>query len=199
MNAHLSSGKRRLNGRFGVPRLRGGDRLKAELRTCAIRAALFLLLCSGFGTVVGWGVEPTNQAARPLAEALSPEKWARVEKSIDHGLKWLSGQQATDGSFPTVPQGQPAVTSFCVMAFLSRGDQPGAGEYGRQMNRAIDFVLGCQMADGLFSYERPAPEHQTWHASHTAAYNHAIAGLMLGEVYGQVTGERAARVPDSNL
>src|SRR6185295_3321448 len=31
-------------------------------------------------------------------------------------------------------------------------------------------------------------------ASHTASYSHAIAGLMLGEVYGQVHRERARAV-----
>jgi hypothetical protein len=31
-------------------------------------------------------------------------------------------------------------------------------------------------------------------ASHAAVYNHAISGLMLGEVYGQVTGARAKNV-----
>ena len=31
-------------------------------------------------------------------------------------------------------------------------------------------------------------------ASHTATYNHAIAGLMLGEVYGHVSGQRSKKV-----
>ena len=50
------------------------------------------------------------------------------------------------------------------------------------------------MADGLFSYEVPQPQYINKMASHTAAYNHAIAGLMLGEVYGHVTGPRAKAV-----
>ena len=45
-------------------------------------------------------------------------------------LGWLATQQADDGSFPTLPQAQPAVTSLCVLAFLSRGHQPGLGPYG---------------------------------------------------------------------
>ena len=39
--------------------------------------------------------------------------------------------------------------------------------------------------------------HEDREASHTATYNHAIAGLMLGEVYGQVNGPRAKNVKTS--
>ena len=137
---------------------------------------------------------PAAPAAPPLAAALTPLRWQQVENSVDRALAWLASQQAADGSFPTAPMGQPAVTSLCVMAFLSRGHQPGYGPYGAQMERAIDFVISCQRPDGLFSYATPEAAHVVHGASHTASYNHAIAGLMLGEVYGHVTGERAKKV-----
>jgi len=62
------------------------------------------------------------------------------------------------------------------------------------LDRAIDYVLACQQPDGLFSVQIPGPIHVTYTASHTACYNHAVAGLMLGEVYGEVTGQRARNV-----
>jgi prenyltransferase beta subunit len=144
----------------------------------------------------GAPVRPASAAApaKGLADALSPEKWREVENSVDRGLAWIASQQAPDGSFPTFPSGQPAISSLCVMAFLSRGHQPGFGPYGQQLNRAIDFVLSCQREDGLFSLESPGLVFERKMASHTASYNHAIAGLMLGEVYGHVSGERARRV-----
>jgi hypothetical protein len=132
--------------------------------------------------------------AKTLADALSPEKWRQVENSVDRGLAWLAAQQAPDGSFPTLASGQPAITSLGVMAFLSRGHQPGFGPYGQQLNRAIDFVLSCQQEDGLLCHDVPGPYYQDRKASHTAAYNHAIAGLMLGEAYGHVAGQRAKNV-----
>jgi hypothetical protein len=132
--------------------------------------------------------------AKSLAAALSPEEWQRVQACVDHALTWLSSQQQSDGSFPTLAAGQPAITSLCVMAFLSRGHQPGYGPYGQQLNRAIDFVLSCQMEDGLFSFLPPEPIYHSRSASETASYNHAIAGLMLGEVYGHVSGARAKKV-----
>jgi hypothetical protein len=132
-----------------------------------------------------------------LAAVLPPQTWKQVESSVDRALAWVSTQQQADGSFPTYQSGQPAITSLCVLAFLSRGYQPGNGPYGQQLNRAIDFVVGCQMEDGLFSYEKPQPFYVRKGASHAAVYNHAIAGLMLGEVYGHVTGTRAKAVKHS--
>jgi hypothetical protein len=132
--------------------------------------------------------------AKALSEALSPGKWKQVEDAVDRALAWIASQQQADGSFPTLSSGQPAVTSLCVMAFLSRGHQPGSGPYGQRLNRAIDFVLSCQRPDGLFSYDVPGPFHDYRGAAGTASYNHAIAGLMLGEVYGHVTGARAKAV-----
>jgi hypothetical protein len=141
-------------------------------------------------------VRPAASSApvKKLADALPPEKWRELEHSVDRGLAWLAGQQGPDGSFSTMPLGQPAVTSLCVMAFLARGHQPGFGPYGQQLNRAIDFVLSCQKKDGLFSFVAPEPVFQLGGATHTGSYNHAIAGLMLGEVYGHVTGLRARLV-----
>ncbi len=132
--------------------------------------------------------------AKGLAEALPPEKWSQVENSVDRALAWLASQQAGNGSFPTHQTGQPAVTSLCVMAFLSRGYQPGFGPYGEQLNRAIDYVLSCQKENGLICHLAPEAEYVYMGASQTATYNHAISGLMLGEVYGHVTGARARNV-----
>lgn len=129
-----------------------------------------------------------------LAGALSPEKWREVESSVDRALAWISTQQSPDGSFPSRPVAQPAITSFCVMAFLSRGYTPGAGPYGRQLEKAVDYVVSCQQADGLLCREIPGDTYEFKTASHTAAYNHAIAGLMLSEVYGEVSGARAKSV-----
>jgi Prenyltransferase and squalene oxidase repeat len=162
---------------------------------------LFQLLVSG--NVLQAGDEQstnrifTASTSRPLADALSPGKWRQVENSVDRALAWLASQQAADGSFPTLPQGQPGVTSLCVLAFLSRGHQPGVGLYGEPLNRAIDYVLACQLPDGLLSKQVPGPAYVNHQASHTSVYDHAISGLMLGEVYGQVSGQRARNVKEA--
>jgi prenyltransferase beta subunit len=166
--------------------------VKLGVSTCAY------LLCGvlAFAAETETTIKPPEKAndSRRLSSALSPEQWQLVEKAVDRALSWLASQQATNGTFPSYPSAQPAVTSLGTMAFLSRGHQPGAGAYGQGMNKAIDFVLSCQRSDGLFSFQEPTRMHLDREASHTAVYNHAISGLMLGEVYGQVNGVRAKNV-----
>ena len=129
-----------------------------------------------------------------LPEALNERQWAAVEDSVDRCLHWLSKQQQQDGSFEGDGVGQPAITSFAVMAYLSRGHRPGAGPYGKVIERGIDFVLATQRENGLFTYEDAVGPYKKGKPSHTATYNHAIAGLMLGEVYGLCEGPRSARI-----
>jgi hypothetical protein len=131
----------------------------------------------------------------PRLDVLSKAEWRRIDESVDRGLAWLATQQQPDGSFPTRASGQPGVTSLCIMAFLSRGHLPDHGPYGQALNRAIDYVIDCQRADGLLSYQEPTMASDSWlQATHAAMYNHCIAGLMLGEVYGQTDGPRAEKI-----
>ena len=166
------------------------------LLSSSLRFAALLILCGGGLRAANSSTEPETASAtnRALSDALSSERWQEVEKTVDRALEWLASQQAADGSFPTLESGQPGVTSLAVMAYLSRGPQPGVGRHGELLDRAIDFVLSCQQADGLFSKGVPGETHDSFGPAHAASYNHAITGLMLGEVYGQVTGERAGKV-----
>jgi hypothetical protein len=137
---------------------------------------------------------PAIAQSSDLSSALPPGEWSRVASGVDKGLAWLATQQAEDGSFPSDDIAQPAVTSMAVMAFLSRGHMPGQGLYGARISRAIDFVLSTQRRPGYFSLlpVTPPPQHLT--PSQTVTYNHAIAGLMLGEVYGMSPGEQSAKI-----
>ena len=93
--------------------------------------------------------------------------------------------------------GQPAITCFSVMAFLSAGHLPGEGPYGKQIDRAIEYVLSCQKRDGLFSCLVPGPTWDIWHTSHAAIYNHGIAGVTLCEVYGMAAPQTNRRVSEA--
>ncbi|MGE4002041.1 MAG: hypothetical protein AB7I48_17685, partial [Planctomycetaceae bacterium] len=92
---------------------------------------------------------------------------------------------------------KPGVTSLCVLAFLSRGHLPNEGPYGRQVQRGVEFVLSTQRSDGLWTNHRVEPTLTSHGVSHAALYNHGIAGLMLGEVYGVTGGDQAESIRQS--
>lgn len=129
-----------------------------------------------------------------LSSALPAGEWSRVEASIEKGLAWLSTQQAEDGRFPSKESAQPAITSMAIMAFLSRGHMPEQGRYGKQISLAINFVLSTQRRRGCFSLLPVTPLSGHLSPSQTVTYNHSIAGLMLGEVYGMTTGKQSQRI-----
>jgi len=140
---------------------------------------------------------PPKSGSESLASALSPQAWTSVEQSIDRALAWLAKQQDSDGSIEAPDNAQPAATSLTVMAFLSKGHLPGEGPYGRTLEKAIDFVLRTQQADGLLAYSGGGAYRST--SGKTANYNHAIAALMLTEVYGMTDRTRAARLKPAIL
>ena len=132
-----------------------------------------------------------------LSSALPPGEWGRVESAVDRGLKWLADNQEMDGRFPSTDVAQPAVTSFGIMAFLSRGHLPDQGPYGRTITRAIDFVMKTQRRPGYFSLLPIVDSGEHGSPGQAVNYNHSIAGLMLGEVYGMTSGERSAQIENS--
>src|SRR5262245_38257795 len=139
------------------------------IRTLHALLCLLIVVPMGLFMVASQAQEPaaaTPQApfrTPPDLETVPPEKWAEIDKSVDSALNWLASRQEPDGSFPTFVSGQPAVTSLGVLAFLSAGEQPGVGEHGKRIDRAIDFALSCQRDDDLFildSTDMPATQFE---------------------------------------
>jgi hypothetical protein len=134
------------------------------------------------------------------SSVLSPEEWQRVDGAVALALSWLSTQQQLDGSFPTLESGQPGVTSLCIMAFMAHGHLPGDADYGKSLERATDFVLASQKANGLVSRVGPDGSRITRDLIEdigvAAAYNHAISSLALSETYGMSEAKRSARIQD---
>jgi hypothetical protein len=159
----------------------GSDRSERKLRMAqkshlARGGAVFL--CGVALCAAGIAQEPAPRALLDAAQ------WKQLDAATDRALEFLAKKQQDDGSFEAPPAGQPAITSLCVLAFLARGHIPNEGVYGAQLNRAIEFVLATQQENGLL-LNLPIGANWVWGLpSHTSTYNHAIAGLMLGEVYG---------------
>ena len=143
-------------------------------------------------------VEPETRQA-PNAKILTEKQWKQVDETVERGLQWLATQQQEDGSFKTLDMGQPAVTSLCLMAFLAQGESPADGQYQKQLAKAVDYIIAQQKPNGLIA--KTAPEEvpiprdiQHVGVGEQSAYNHAISGLALAEVYGQCNQEQAKRI-----
>src|SRR6185295_4400871 len=90
-----------------------------------------------------------SQASDTPTNVLSDDEWQKVDGSVDRALSFLAAQQQPDGSFPTTPNAQPAVTSLCVLAFMAHGHNPGSGPYGERLERAVKYIVDCQKKSGL--------------------------------------------------
>jgi hypothetical protein len=102
----------------------------------------------------------------------------QTQQAIDRGLAYLAAQQNEDGSFGsgTVFSHNIAVTSLSGIAFLSAGNTPGRGKYGRQVDRALKYILEHVGPNGFITARDTSP--------HGPMYDHGFATLFLAEVYG---------------
>jgi prenyltransferase beta subunit len=108
----------------------------------------------------------------------------QIDQATDRALVYLARQQQADGSFGAAgAKANSAITSLSVMAFLAKGHTPGAGPYGRAINRGIDFVLSCQRPNGVIVSGMGGP-----------MYSHGISTLMLSEVSGMVDEPRQRKI-----
>lgn len=101
-----------------------------------------------------------------------------TQQAINRGLAYLASRQNDDGSFGsgTVFSHNIAVTSLTGIAYLSAGNTPGRGQYGRQVDRAVRYILDHVGPNGFITARDTSP--------HGPMYDHGFATLFLAEVYG---------------
>ena len=179
------------------------------------RTTTTMVLCAAsFSAGLLFAQDKVNPRKAPDANVLSEKQWEKLDSSVDRGLAWLATQQKDDGRFESIDLGQPAVTSFCVMAFLAQGESLVDGKYEQSLSKAIDFIVDQQKPNGLIARNAPAaspitrdPEEtkkghtaasktqsDTNEITTTAVYNHAISALALCEVYGECSPEQAKKL-----
>lgn len=168
------------------------------LQSNVVRLATTLLLASLLtSTATAQELADTQIGTTPESEVLNEKQMADVDDAVNRALQWLASQQQRDGSLPTMPSGQPAITSLGVMAFLSAGNTLEGGRYAGGLRRAVEYSLDCQQDNGLLSLVRTRPTTVRHNGSHTAYYNHGITGLMLGEVYGMTGAAQSKRIEEA--
>jgi hypothetical protein len=160
--------------------------------------ALALLACPVMPTQLAAQTPVAAIVETPSSDVLTLDQWQRVDDSVDRALAWLASEQNRDGSFPTMPQGQPGVTGLCVLAFLAQGHLPGEGPYGETVQRGLDYIISCQQANGIVALLAPRGPQISRAIGHeigyTICYNHAIGGLVLCEAFAMEGANRAQAV-----
>jgi len=162
-------------------------------------ASLMLLAVIFLASPAFAQTELPTQGRAPNADVLTAEKWKQVDKSVERALAWLITQQQADGSFETRDMGQPAITSFGLMAFLAQGESPIDGKYQPQLEKAVSFIASQQKANGLISHQAPSavPIPRSGVSPELGVaivYNHAISSLALCEAYGQCGPEQSKKL-----
>ena len=117
------------------------------------------------------------------------------ERAVNRGLTWLAANQSADGSwiakigfklnndfrYTADDKGHLGVTALAGMAFLAGGHLPGRGQYGPNVERALDFVLAAVQDDGYITY------------AGSRMYDHAFATLFLAEICGMTHREEVKK------
>ncbi len=103
----------------------------------------------------------------------------RTQQVIQRGLAYLAKSQKADGSVGDKQKFKIAVTSFAAMAWLAGGSTPGRGKYGRQISKALNFILNSVNPSGYISAAGD---------NGSRMHGQGLATLFLAEVYGMTNG-----------
>ena len=159
-----------------------------------------LVCCSAAGCHIragGAAAAPAPAAQVPAAPAPAPAHAAltkltsdvpdtvvvdaKTEEVIKGALKWLASQQDANGSWSSNGKEHPiSVTSYVLMAYMASGNYPTGGEYARQVSNGVQFLLRNVREDGFINSFGPSGG-----GKRSNMYDHGIASIVLGEVYGQ--------------
>ncbi len=114
------------------------------------------------------------------AQSADLEVTPEMEEAVSKGLAWLAANQREDGGWPGQYGDVSGVVGLAMLAFLAHGDMPGEGEYGRVIDRAVDYIVSNQQQNGLLMGR----------GGGSPMYSHGFATLALAEVYGSSADPR---------
>ena len=104
---------------------------------------------------------------------------APTEEILRGALRFLAAKQNVNGSWNASDSRRAdhpvAMTGYVLLAFMATGNLPEEGEYAKQVKAGLDFLLDSIGLDGQFRGVDGSKY----------MYNHGIATIALGELYGQ--------------
>ena len=110
--------------------------------------------------------ESTMGGTGPMKDEITPE----LRDHVNKGLKWLAQSQAEDGNLSSgAYASNGGITSLGGLAFLASGSTPDQGPYGKNVTRALDYVIANCQESGMASQDM---------------YGHGFATLFMAEAYG---------------
>lgn len=141
-----------------------------------VRSLLPLFLCAV--CVCGLTQQPpvVEPATGLWQDDTSIELTPEADRAIQEALHYLASTQLPSGTWNSAYGTNVGVTSLVLLAFLAAGHVPEQGEYAEVLERGTDWILSKAQPSGLIHYEEGA--------SHGPMYEHALATLLLSELYG---------------
>ncbi len=156
------------------------DKKPGKLRCGALGAIFCLLFALSAACPAGENFFGVGEDAEVVT---SPA----LEKSIRRGLSYLASKQNPDGSWTSQYGKNVGENALALMAFMSMGNFPGEGEYGPVLAKGLDWMMAQSQTNGLIQYTG-----QTQQAP--VMYGHALATLMLSEIWGQTRRKEVREV-----
>src|SRR5437868_8043983 len=140
--------------------------------------------------LTGYLVVASLFLAGSAAQAADPpdEITPASEAALERGLAWLAKNQGSEGSWGSNDLG---LVSMGALAFMAAGHAPGRGQFGRELERALDFVVARARPSGLLNISDAQRD----------MYNHGLATFVLGQAQGMTLSKdrKLNRVLDSAL
>jgi hypothetical protein len=112
----------------------------------------------------------------PVNAQDGPEITPRSEAALERGLEWLARNQGPEGNWGANDLG---LVSMGALAFMSAGHAPGRGKYGRELDKALEFVVSRAKPSGLLNISHEQRD----------MYNHGLATFVLGQAHGMTTSK----------
>jgi hypothetical protein len=133
-------------------------------------------------------VVAASLASRPIWAQSDDEITPQSEAALERGLEWLARNQGPEGNWGSSDLG---LVSMGALAFMSAGHAPGRGKYGKELDKALEYVVSRAKPSGLLNIADGQRD----------MYNHGLATFVLGQAHGITTSKdrKLNRVLDSAL